>query len=131
MTLSVKNETPETACCPFSRNRDGFVMGEGAGIMILESEDHAKKRGARIYAEIGGCAITSDAGDITAPEADGVMMAKTMRLSMDQAGVKPEDIDYINAHGTSTYLNDKYETMLLNHALDLMQRIFAYPQLNL
>lgn len=113
MTLSVKNETPETACCPFSRNRDGFVMGEGAGIMILESEDHAKKRGARIYAEIGGCAITSDAGDITAPEADGVMMAKTMRLSMDQAGVKPEDIDYINAHGTSTYLNDKYETMAI------------------
>ena len=110
MTLSVKNETPETACCPFSGNRDGFVMGEGAGIMILESEEHAKKRGARIYAEIGGCAITSDAGDITAPEAEGVMMAKTMRLAMDQAGVKPEDIDYINAHGTSTYLNDKYET---------------------
>ena len=113
MTLSVRNETPKTACCPFSKNRDGFVMGEGAGIMILESEEHAKKRGARIYAEIGGCAITSDAGDITAPEADGVMMAKTMRLSMEQAGVKPEDIDYINAHGTSTYLNDKYETMAI------------------
>lgn len=113
MTLSVRNETPKTACCPFSKNRDGFVMGEGAGIMILESEEHAKKRGARIYAEIGGCAITSDAGDITAPEADGVMMAKTMQLSMEQAGVKPEDIDYINAHGTSTYLNDKYETMAI------------------
>ena len=81
--------------------------------MILESEEHAKKRGARIYAEVGGCAITSDAGDITAPEADGVMMAKTMKLSMDQAGVKPEDVDYINAHGTSTYLNDKYETMAI------------------
>lgn len=113
MTLSVRNETPKTACCPFSKNRDGFVMGEGAGIMILESEEHAKKRGARIYAEVGGCAITSDAGDITAPEADGVMMAKTMQLSMEQAGVKPEDIDYINAHGTSTYLNDKYETMAI------------------
>ena len=113
MTLSVKNETPKTACCPFSKDRDGFVMGEGAGIMILESEEHAKKRGARIYAEVGGCAITSDAGDITAPEADGVMMAKTMKLAMDQAGVKPEDIDYINAHGTSTYLNDKYETMAI------------------
>ncbi|RFZ79107.1 beta-ketoacyl-[acyl-carrier-protein] synthase family protein [Lacrimispora amygdalina] len=124
MTLSVKNETPESACCPFSRNRDGFVMGEGAGIMILESEAHAKKRGARIYAEVGGCAITSDAGDITAPEADGVMMAKTMKLAMDQAGVNPADIDYINAHGTSTYLNDKYETMAIkscfgSHADDL------------
>lgn len=113
MTLSVKNETPETACCPFSKNRDGFVMGEGAGIMVLESEAHARKRGARIYAEVGGCAITSDAGDITAPEADGVMMAKTMQLAMEQAGVKPKDIDYINAHGTSTYLNDKYETMAI------------------
>ncbi len=124
MTLSVKNETPESACCPFSRNRDGFVMGEGAGIMILESEAHAKKRGARIYAEVGGCAITSDAGDITAPQADGVMMAKTMKLAMDQAGVNPADIDYINAHGTSTYLNDKYETMAIkscfgSHADDL------------
>jgi len=119
MTLSVKNEDPETACCPFSRNRDGFVMGEGAGIMILESEVHAKKRNARIYAEAGGCAITSDAGDITAPQADGVMMAKTMEIAMEQAGVKPEDIDYINAHGTSTYLNDKYETMAIKSCFGL------------
>ncbi len=113
MTLSVKNDMPEAACCPFSKNRDGFVMGEGAGIMILESEEHARKRNARIYAEVGGCAITSDAGDITAPQADGIMMAKTMKLALEQAGVKPEDIDYINAHGTSTYLNDKYETMAI------------------
>ncbi|MDR1772110.1 MAG: beta-ketoacyl-[acyl-carrier-protein] synthase family protein [Hungatella sp.] len=119
MTLSVKNEDPETACCPFSRNRDGFVMGEGAGIMILESEVHAKKRNARIYAEAGGCAITSDAGDITAPQADGVMMAKTMEIAMEHAGVKPEDIDYINAHGTSTYLNDKYETMAIKSCFGL------------
>uniref|UniRef100_UPI000B260F46 beta-ketoacyl-[acyl-carrier-protein] synthase family protein n=1 Tax=Clostridium sp. NkU-1 TaxID=1095009 RepID=UPI000B260F46 len=119
MTLSVKNEDPETACCPFSRNRDGFVMGEGAGIMILESEVHAKKRNARIYAEAGGCAITSDAGDITAPQADGVMMAKTMEIAIKQAGVKPEDIDYINAHGTSTYLNDKYETMAIKSCFGL------------
>lgn len=119
MTLSVKNEDPEIACCPFSRNRDGFVMGEGAGIMILESEVHAKKRNARIYAEAGGCAITSDAGDITAPQADGVMMAKTMEIAMEQAGVKPEDIDYINAHGTSTYLNDKYETMAIKSCFGL------------
>lgn len=113
MALSVRNDNPKTACRPFTVNRDGFVMGEGAGVMILESEECAKKRDAKIYAEVVGYALTSEAEDITAPQKDGVGMAKTMRMAIENANVDISDVDYINAHGTSTYLNDKYETMAI------------------
>lgn len=113
MALSVKNDKPEIACSPFSLDRDGFVMGEGAGIMVLESEESALGRGASIIAEVKGYALSSDAHDITAPATDGIMMAKTMEEAILNANVRIEDIDYINAHGTSTYLNDKYETMAI------------------
>src|SRR6185503_2817858 len=96
---------------PFDLNRDGFVMAEGAGIVILEELSHAKKRGAPILAELVGYGRTSDAFHITAPEATGAGAAKAMELALRDAGLKPEEISYINAHGTSTNLNDKVETM--------------------
>ncbi len=111
MAMSVRNDEPQKACRPFSATRDGFVMGEGAGVMVLESEKSAKARNAKVYAELAGYAITSEATDITAPKENGVGMAKTMRMALENAGVKHDEIDYINAHGTSTYLNDKYETL--------------------
>jgi 3-oxoacyl-[acyl-carrier-protein] synthase II len=110
--LSV-NENPGTACCPFSRDRDGFVIGEGAGIMILESEESAVKRNAKIYAELAGCAITSEAYNIMAPMKDGEGIVQTIEAALKNAEVKPEEVDYINAHGTSTTLNDMYETMAI------------------
>ncbi|OFX24883.1 MAG: 3-oxoacyl-ACP synthase [Bacteroidetes bacterium GWA2_31_9b] len=108
--LSVANDTPEKASCPFSKNRDGFVIGEGAGIMILESEEHAKARGAKIYAEMADYAFTNESYNIMAPKPDGEGMADTMELALNNAGITPSDVDYINAHGTSTMLNDMYET---------------------
>jgi 3-oxoacyl-[acyl-carrier-protein] synthase II len=111
--LSVANGAPESASKPFSVNRDGFVMGEGAGVLILESEESAWKRGAQIYAEIMGYALTSETYNIMAPAKDGAGMAKTMRLALEDAGVRKEEVDYINAHGTSTPYNDKYETMAI------------------
>lgn len=111
MALSTKNGTPETACRPFSKSRDGFVMGEGSGIIVLENEETAKKRNAKIYGELAGFAFTSEASGITAPKADGVGMAETMRMALSNANIEKEEVDYINAHGTSTSLNDKYETM--------------------
>lgn len=111
--LSTRNEEPQKASCPFDARRDGFVMGEGAGIIILESLEHAQKRGAHIYAEVLGFGATADAHHITAPAPGGVGAAAAMREAIKSAGLKPEDIDYINAHGTSTDLNDKYETMAL------------------
>ncbi len=110
LAMSTKNDMPEKASAPFSKTRDGFVMGEGAGVMVLEAEEIALKRNARILAELAGTAITSEAGDITAPKAEGEGMAKTMRLALKDAGIAYNDVDYVNAHGTSTYLNDKYET---------------------
>jgi len=110
--LSVNND-PEKACCPFSRDRDGFVIGEGAGIMILESEESALKRNAKIYAELAGYAITSEAYNIMAPMKDGEGIMQTIEEALKNACVKPEEVDYINAHGTSTTLNDKYETMAI------------------
>lgn len=117
MALSARNEEPQKACCPFSKNRDGFVMGEGAGVMVLESEEFAKRRGANIYAEIAGYALTSEAYDITSPRKDGLGMVHTMELAMKNANVNPNEIDYINAHGTSTYLNDKCETIAIKKVL--------------
>jgi 3-oxoacyl-[acyl-carrier-protein] synthase II len=113
MAMSVRNDSPEAACRPFTLSRDGFVMGEGAGVMVLESEKIARERNAVIYGEVAGYAITSEATDITAPKENGVGMAKTMRMALSDAGVNYDEIDYINAHGTSTYLNDKYETLAI------------------
>ncbi|MFH0866190.1 MAG: beta-ketoacyl-[acyl-carrier-protein] synthase family protein [Bacteroidota bacterium] len=109
--LSTNNDRPEKACCPFTKDRDGFVIGEGAGILVLESEEHAKARGAAIYAEMPGYAITSEAYNIMAPMKDGEGMAKTMAEAIRDSGISVDDVNYINAHGTSTLLNDKYETL--------------------
>lgn len=110
--LSV-NGDPETACRPFSRDRDGFVIGEGAGIMVLESEESALRRNAKIYAELAGYALTSEAYNIMAPMKDGEGIMLTIEKALKNANVKPDEVDYINAHGTSTTLNDKYETMAI------------------
>jgi 3-oxoacyl-[acyl-carrier-protein] synthase II len=109
-TLSTRNDAPEKASRPFDAERDGFVMGEGAGIMILEELEHAKKRGAKIYAEVIGFGMNSDAYHIAAPRPDGSSAAKCMQLTLKSAGIQPEEVDYINAHGTSTPANDAMET---------------------
>jgi 3-oxoacyl-[acyl-carrier-protein] synthase II len=111
--LSVRNEEPESASRPFTKDRDGFVIGEGAGIVILESEESAISRKAGIMAEFAGYALTSEAYNIMAPKKDGDGMAETMALALQKAGVTPGEIDYINAHGTGTLLNDLYETMAI------------------
>jgi 3-oxoacyl-[acyl-carrier-protein] synthase II len=113
--LSTRNDEPQKASCPFDARRDGFVMGEGAGILVLESLESAEKRGARIYAEVLGFGATADAHHMTAPAPGGIGAAAAMREAIVTAGLKPEDIDYINAHGTSTELNDKYETMAVKN----------------
>ena len=111
--MSTNNEAPERASRPFDRNRDGFVMGEGAGVLVLESLEHARARGARIYCELAGYAATCDAFHITQPDPEGKGLSMAMRRALASAGTAPETIDYINAHGTSTPYNDKFETLAI------------------
>ncbi len=111
--ISSRNDDPDTASRPFDKNRDGFVMGEGCGILIIETEDHAKKRGAKILAEVAGGAMTSDAFHITIPDPEGTSAIAMLKTAMEQAGVSKDEIGYINAHGTSTPLNDPTESYVI------------------
>ena len=124
--LSKRNEEPEKASRPYDKNRDGFVLGEGAGAIILEEYEHAKARGATIYAELVGSAITSDAYHITAPDPEGAGAAKVMSKALACAGMQPQDIDYINTHGTSTPLGDIME-------IKAIEQVFGEhtPQINI
>ncbi len=111
--LSKRNDSPAEASRPFDKDRDGFVMSEGSGIMILEEYEHARARGAEIIAEVVGYGLSSDAYHIAAPPEDGEGAVRSMRVALEDAGLNPEDIDYINAHGTSTPLNDRCETLAI------------------
>jgi len=113
--LSINNDPPEKASKPFSVDRDGFVIGEGAGVIILESEESANQRGATIYAELAGYGISSEGYNIMAPMKDGKGMAYTIEKALKSTGISKEEVDYINAHGTSTELNDRYETLAIKH----------------
>lgn len=117
LTALSTSENPARASIPFDKERNGFVMGEGSGIVVLESLEHAQARGARIYGELAGYGATCDAFHITSPAEDGSGAAMAMEMAMKDGGVKPEDIDYINAHGTSTHHNDLFETKAIKSAL--------------
>jgi 3-oxoacyl-[acyl-carrier-protein] synthase II len=116
--LSTRNDDPQRASRPFDKDRDGFVIGEGAASLVLETRGHAEKRGARIYGILAGLGMTADASSIAAPDARGTWASKAMELAIKEGGMKPSDIGYINAHGTSTPSNDKTETLAI-------QRVFG------
>jgi 3-oxoacyl-[acyl-carrier-protein] synthase II len=111
--LSTRNDDPAHACRPFDKDRDGFLIAEGAGILVLEEREHALRRGARILAELAGYGATCDANHLTAPHPEGRGAIQAVRLALKEAGLEPADIDYINAHGTSTLLNDAIETKVI------------------
>ncbi|MFL5500558.1 MAG: beta-ketoacyl-ACP synthase II [Gemmatimonadaceae bacterium] len=123
--MSTRNEEPEKASRPFDKDRDGFVMGEGAAVMILEEYDHAKARGAKIYAEIAGYGTTNDAYHMTAPRPDGSQAARSMRLALKDAEITADEVDYVNTHGSSTPLNDSTETMAIKQVLG--ERAYRIP----
>jgi 3-oxoacyl-[acyl-carrier-protein] synthase II len=114
LTALTNSDDPKTACKPFDKNRDGFVMSDGAGVLVLEEYEHAKKRGAKIIGEIVGYGSTEDAYHMTAPLPDGEGAAKAMQLAMEEAGITPEQVGYINAHGTSTHANDEGESKAIH-----------------
>ncbi len=123
--LSTRNDDPQAASRPFEKNRDGFVMAEGAGILVLEEYEAAKARGAKIYGEVCGYGLTADAHHLTAPAPGGEGAARCMKMAINNAGISADEVDYINAHGTSTHFNDLYETMAIktvlgNHAKNIM-----------
>jgi len=111
--MSTHNDNPQKACRPFDRERDGFVMGEGSGVLVFEELEHAKKRGAHIYGEVVGFGMTADAYHLTDPDPDGKALGKAIRDALEMGNLHPEEIDYINPHGTSTPLNDKVETKVI------------------
>lgn len=122
--MSTRNDDPQHASRPFDLDRDGFVLSEGAGVLILEELEHAKKRGAAILAEVAGYGATGDAYHITSPAPDGSGAARAMKMALDHAKLRPEEISYINAHGTSTSLNDKFETLAIKAAFgDAAKRV--------
>lgn len=111
--LSTRNEDPKKASRPFEKNRDGFIIGEGSGILILESLEHAQARNAKIYAEVVGFGASGDAYHLSAPAPEGEGAYRAMKMAINKANIRPDDVDYINAHGTSTEMNDKFETMAI------------------
>ena len=116
--MSTRNDEPQKACRPFDRERDGFVMGEGSGVLVLEELDHALRRGAHIYGEVIGFGMTADAHHLTEPDPEGRALGKAIRDALQMGGVHPEEIDYINPHGTSTQLNDKVETRVIRDVFE-------------
>ena len=116
--MSTRNDEPDRACRPFDRERDGFVMGEGSGVLVLEELDHALRRGAHIYGEVIGFGMTADAHHLTEPDPEGRALGKAIRDALQMGGVHPEEIDYINPHGTSTQLNDKVETRVIRNVFE-------------